>query len=47
MSFKDTFHPPEKMAYEGGSFEVDLAQHPTAKALVERCKEFFAEVQNL
>lgn len=27
--------------------EVDLETFPTAKALVERCAEFFAEVQDL
>lgn len=29
------------------TYEVNLEEHPTAKALVERCTEFFAEVQNL
>lgn len=27
--------------------EVDLEKYPTAKALVQRCAEFFAEVQDL
>jgi hypothetical protein len=27
--------------------EVDLSKYPTAKALVERASEFFAEVKNL
>ena len=35
------------MAYEGSNLAVDLEKHPTAKALVGRCKEFLAEVQNL
>jgi len=29
------------------TYEVNLEEHPTAKALVQRCEEFFAEVQNL
>jgi hypothetical protein len=33
-------------AYSGGE-AVDLTAHPNAKALVDRCEEFFAEVQNL
>jgi hypothetical protein len=35
------------MSYEGDQIGVDLAKHPTAQRLVDRCKEFFAEVQNL
>ena len=27
--------------------EVDLDQHPNAKALVDRCREFFSEVEDL
>jgi hypothetical protein len=27
--------------------EVDLAQHPNARKLVQRCQDFFAEVENL
>ena len=27
--------------------EVDLDKYPTAKALVQRCSEFFTEVKNL
>ncbi|KAF2098404.1 hypothetical protein NA57DRAFT_77196 [Rhizodiscina lignyota] len=33
-------------SYSGGD-AVDLSKHPNAKALVDRAKEFFAEVQNL
>jgi hypothetical protein len=35
------------MVFQEDLVEVDLEKHPTAKALVERCKEFFAEVENL
>ncbi|KAH7317718.1 p-hydroxylaminobenzoate lyase [Rhexocercosporidium sp. MPI-PUGE-AT-0058] len=30
-----------------GNVEVDIEAHPTAKKLVDRCKDFFAEVDNL
>ncbi|KAH6716012.1 p-hydroxylaminobenzoate lyase [Leptodontidium sp. MPI-SDFR-AT-0119] len=30
-----------------GNVEVDIEAHPTAKKLVNRCREFFAEVDNL
>ena len=35
------------MSYDPNNQEVDLDKFPTAKLLVDRCKEFFAEVQNL
>ncbi|KAK5096972.1 hypothetical protein LTR70_006271 [Exophiala xenobiotica] len=35
------------MSYEGRSEEVDLEKYPNAKALVERCKDFFAETDDL
>ena len=35
------------MVFQEDLSEVDLEKYPTAKALVERCKEFFAEVENL
>lgn len=36
-----------KMSYDGRSEEVDLEEYPNAKALVERCKDFFAETDDL
>jgi hypothetical protein len=27
--------------------EVDLAQYPNARKLLQRCQDFFAEVENL
>lgn len=27
--------------------EVDITQHPNARKLLERCQDFFAEVENL
>jgi hypothetical protein len=35
------------MSSYDGNTGVDLEKYPTAKALVERCKDFFAEIQNL
>lgn len=35
------------MSYEYTTEEVDLNVHPTAKKLVDVCKEFFAEINNL
>lgn len=35
------------MSKEGDTLEVDLEQHPTAKALVSRCIEFLNEIANL
>jgi len=35
------------MSYGGTNEEVDLEQYPNAKALVERCKDFFAEIDDL
>lgn len=35
------------MSYGGTTEEVDLEQYPNAKALVDRCKDFFAEVEDL
>jgi len=35
------------MSYGGTTEEVDLEQYPNAKALVERCKDFFAEIDDL
>jgi hypothetical protein len=35
------------MSYEGTTEEVDLEKYPNAKALVETCKQFFHEVQDL
>lgn len=35
------------MSYEGTKEEVDLAQFPNAKKLVDRCEDFFGEVLNL
>lgn len=29
------------------SEQVDLEQHPNAKALVETCKKFFSEIEDL
>jgi hypothetical protein len=34
------------MTYAGGE-AVDLDKYPTAKLLVDRCKEFFDEIENL
>jgi hypothetical protein len=35
------------MSSYDGNEGVDLDKYPTAKALVERCRDFFAEVQDL
>lgn len=35
------------MSYEGTNEEVDLERYPNAKALVERCSDFFAEIGDL
>jgi len=35
------------MATYSGGDAVDLSAHPNAKLLVDRCKDFFKEVQNL
>ncbi|OAL03302.1 hypothetical protein IQ06DRAFT_291119 [Phaeosphaeriaceae sp. SRC1lsM3a] len=32
---------------EPAPLEVDLSQHPNAQKLLERCQDFFAEVENL
>jgi len=35
-----------QQSYTAGA-EVDPTQHPTAQRLLQRCKDFFAEVENL
>lgn len=44
----DPPHTSDEMGdYSGNREDVDLEAHPTAKKLVEKCAEFFDEVQNL
>ena len=38
---------PNMGDYGGNREDVDLEKYPTAKKLVEKCIEFFDEVQNL
>lgn len=35
-----------QQSYTAGA-EVDTSQHPTAQKLLQRCQDFFAEVENL